>query len=497
MNPAKPYVALAVCILALQGCSSGFTPSVTGNGAAGQAADKTASVSLKGSQQGQAGGFADFDGDGIDDLLVGAPYARGEGTVGALLVYRGNAGGFDAKPAWVLTGDDNFGYRVKNIGDADGDGKADFAVAAYNGNGSEVSLSGSITVFKGGAGGAIIARVAGEDALDKFGLSITAGDFDGDGKPELVVGAPFNSPSPALYQKGAVYIHSHPYNDATRITLAATATYNGLGNSIGAGDVNGDGIDDLLVGTGNRLLIYYGVRSGFTPKTDAPDTVISGAGTDGSFGASSVVINDLDGDGFNDIVVGAPKATISGAAGGSTEVGRIYVVKGGAGKRAVKLATTPNADLITRIDGAAFFDRFGFAVAPVGALSDDNGRPNFAVTAILADRAGATTIRSGLTSGKVYLFQGKDLLLGGAVTPISVGKVFDSPEYNMHYGNFLAPFTKNGPMMLIGAPTVNRQNGGTYVVNLLTGDAAAPVTQVSQTAGDGGSTTVMPPDHVH
>ncbi len=470
LNRKVASVLLTAAAVVLAGCSPGRSGSGTISGT-------TTAVALQGSQQGQSGGLVDYDGDGIDDLAVGAPYAKAGSAVGAVLVYKGSANGFDSKPTWVLTGDDNFGFAFTNLGDVDGDDTADFAVGAYNGNGADVSLSGSVTIYKGGSGGKVIATLAGEAPLDKFGFAIAAGDFSGNGKRELVVGAPFNSPSPALYQKGAVYVYPIPFSDTTRITLPATAANGGLGSTIAAGDVNGDGIDDLLIGAAGKVLVYYG-RPDFNPATIPPDVVISSA--DGGFGSALAVLSDLDGDGFKEIIIGAPKATVNGNA----EQGRLYIVKGGSGPRTINLATA-TADLLTKIDGAAFFDRFGFAVVPVGAIPEDGGKPNFAVTAIHADRDGATSITTGLASGKVYLFQGKDLTIGGD-TLITKASVFNGPAYNMSYGTFLSPFAKNGPKLLIGSPTVNRQTGGAYAVNLENG---SPSTPLFQAAGSDNSTT--------
>src|SRR6185369_13118995 len=100
-------VLLAVAALACSGCSgtagnSGISP--------------VASVALKNSQQGQSGGMIDYDGDGIEDLVVGAPYAISGDKVGALLIYKGSANGFTSTPTWVLTGDDNFGFSFTSRG---------------------------------------------------------------------------------------------------------------------------------------------------------------------------------------------------------------------------------------------------------------------------------------------------------------------------------------------------------------------------------------------
>src|SRR6266542_2998927 len=88
---------LAVAALACGGCSgtagtSGVSP--------------VAGVVLKNSQQGQSGGLIDYDGDGVDDLVVGAPYATSGDRIGALLIYKGSASGFTATPTWLVTGDD-------------------------------------------------------------------------------------------------------------------------------------------------------------------------------------------------------------------------------------------------------------------------------------------------------------------------------------------------------------------------------------------------------
>ena len=114
------------------------------------------------SQQGASGGVADFNGDGVEGLFVGAPYAEGSSLLSAVFVYKGDAGGFAAEPTWTLTGDDNFGYRFANLGDIDGDGTGDFAMTALKGDSEEASLSGSVIVFKGGASGQVLKKLGGE-----------------------------------------------------------------------------------------------------------------------------------------------------------------------------------------------------------------------------------------------------------------------------------------------------------------------------------------------
>ena len=481
------YIKTTAVLATLAALACGGCGGTAGN--RGQAA--LAGVVLQKSQQGQSGGMIDYDGDGIDDLVVGAPFAIADGRVGALLIYKGSANGFTTNPTWVLTGDDNFGYSFANLGDVDGDGRADFAVGAYSGDGTDVSLSGTVTIYQGGSNGRIIAKLAGETALDKFGLSLKGGcDLNGDGVKDIVVGAPFNSPGPDRYQGGAVYVYFGPdFKESTRVKLVASTTTTGLGNAVTCGDLNNDGIGDLVVGANGKVLVYYG-KSGFSPATDTPDVTIKNS--DSKFGSSLAVLGDLNGDGLNELVIGASNASAS--VGGTTKarVGRVYLVKGGTGSRTINLTlnsttATPNAngDLLTWIDGAAWFDRFGFAVSPAGDV-DSDAKPDLAVSAVFADKDGATSIGTGLTAGKVYLVKGKDLKTDGSATPIGSATAFNGPGANMQYGNFLYPFSKNGPKLLVGAPTVNKQAGSVYGISLQTG---TPVTPIFAASGPGNSTT--------
>jgi len=446
--------AAVVCITAaffLLFCVSAFVYAVD---SAGKVLN---GVTLAGSKQGQSVGFIDINGDDIDDKLVGAPYASSSSEIGALLVYTGNAdGGFSSGPSTLLSGDDNYGFSFVNLGDVDSDGRDDFAVGAIHGNGPDVSLSGSVTVYKGGRNwncdegrGKVIAKLSGEGPMDKFGLSISAGDLNGDGKKDLIVGAPFNTNDPARYQGGAVYVYLAP-NFASKIALHASPVNKGLGWSAATGDINGDSIPDLCISAGGRVLCYYGTQE-FNPSIDDPNVLLKSSSA--GFGKSLAITRDINSDGFGEIIIGAPNAVING----NRDTGSIYIVKGGTGQRTVDL-NAPSPDLIVRIDGAALFDRFGASISPTGDVDSDQ-KPDFAVGAPMAD---ADAFRQLV--GKVYLFKGEDI--SGSAT-LSNSAAFEGFTRDQGYGTSLAA-AKNSWLM-IGAPRTNSDTGSVSMVDLSSG----------------------------
>ena len=117
MRKTQKWFALLTIIgcLTLSGCSDSSSNSVPIAGA----------VSVNKAQQASSAGFADVNGDGIDDMVVCAPYATQGDTIGLAFVYPGSVNGFAASPSLVLSGGDNFGFSFVRLGDVDGDGKPD------------------------------------------------------------------------------------------------------------------------------------------------------------------------------------------------------------------------------------------------------------------------------------------------------------------------------------------------------------------------------------
>ncbi len=429
-------------------------------------------VSLVGSKQGQAVGFADIDGDGIEDKIVGAPYATSASATGAVLVYTGTASEYSLTNSALLQDGDNFGYSFVNLGDVDGDGKADFAISAIHGSGDNAGdtyLSGSVTIYKGGGSGRIINKIGGDGPMDKFGYALAAGDINGDGKPDLIVSAPFNTNDPALYQSGAVYVYFAP-DFSTRVALYASTTNKGLGLGVAAGDVNGDGISDLLMSASGKVLVFFG-GSTFAPAINAPDITLTSASS--GFGKAITVIGDLDGDGKGKIAVGAPNATINNY----RDTGSVYIVNGSATGSVDLDAATQPASLMVRIDGAGLFNRFGAAISAMGDL-DGDGKPDFAVGAPMAD---VTTLSGqNILSGKAYLFKGKDIT---STTTIASATVFEGMVKNQQFGTSLAKSMSG--MLLIGGPRSNMDTGGVMMVDPATGQAVAGGSSGGATGGSG------------
>lgn len=464
MKKTRIGISLFLCVLlgiTAQGCSK-----------SNKGSDNQASLNLSGGKQGQSVGFAEVDGDGILDKVVGAPYATTAASqTGAVLVYPGTATGFSTIPSTVLTGDDNLGYSFVLIG-------RDFAVGAIHGDGDDVSLSGSVTIYKGGSNGQIIKKLPGEWPMDKFGVSLASGDLNGDGAPDLVAGAPFNTNDPAYYQGGAVYVYFGPGYTAG-VKLYASSTYSGLGWAVATGDVNGDGTDDLLISATGKALVFYG-KTAFSPDINLPDVAYKSASS--GFGKALAVIGDIDGAAGAEIAIGAPNALVTLNTVTSRDAGSVYVVnRNGTSPIDLDTATTGTAGpLIARLDGETLFSRFGASITALGD-SDSGGKPDFAVGAPMKD------VDWNILTGTVYLFKGEDLAAGD---PWANASAFEGLVMNQAYGTALAAATPQGTStavnaLLIGAPRSNADTGGVDMVDPATGQTVAGGSSGGSSGGSG------------
>ncbi|MCP4870280.1 MAG: hypothetical protein GY898_16365, partial [Proteobacteria bacterium] len=306
-----------------------------------------------------AAGAGDVNGDGFDDVLVGARYyGVAQNDEGKIYLYYGSATGLDPTPDWTFESDQagaELGISVAGIGDVNNDGYADFAAGAFaydNGQTDE----GRVFVFYGAAGGPPSTAswfAESNQASSQYGIDVsTAGDVNGDGYADLIVGAQdYDNVGRAW-----VYHGSSLGLTVVNTTLEGDQSGSKFGHAVTSlGDVDGDGYDDVMVGAylfdslsvsdNGKIYGFKGTSTGLN-TTAFLDTAPSGtAGAKTGFSVAGT--GDLNGDGYADAVV--------------SEHGRarIRIFKGGAGPTLTQTAVVHE------------LDTGGFAVAGPGDVNGD------------------------------------------------------------------------------------------------------------------------------
>jgi hypothetical protein len=315
----------------------------------------------------------DVNGDGFADALIGAAYFdNGQTNEGRVFVYLGSPTGLPAAPSWTAESDQaesRFGYSVAGAGDVNGDGYSDVIVGAYlfdNGQTNE----GRAFVYLGSSSGLAAApawTAEPNQASAQFGSSVAgAGDVNGDGYADVVIGAVgFDN---GQSDEGAAYVY---LGSATGLgaTFAWRVEGNQAGDSFGApvagaGDVNGDGFSDVLVGAWQydngqtdegRAYLYLGSLSGLSPT---PAWNAESDQADAIFGFPLTNAGDVNGDGYSDVLVGA-----TGWDNGETDEGRVYLYLGSAAGLALAPAWTFESNQVSA--------SLGYVRAPAGDVNGD------------------------------------------------------------------------------------------------------------------------------
>lgn len=424
-------------------------------------ADWYAHVNQSGANFGNmVSGAGDVNGDGYGDLLVGAYLYDGPATnSGGAFVWAGSASGLSgssgsiANSMWTATGNvanDYMGTSVCRAGDADGNGCGDIIVGVPGYESTGLTDEGIALVWYGsvatdlGADGTILNadwKIKGGITNEKIGVNVSlAGDVNGDGYSDVMIGSVYHN---IYYGMVSVY-------NGSKTGLSTTASWSTIGTQqnaefgavmSSAGDINGDGYSDIMLGASKfdnghtdegKVFLYYGSAGGLA---NTNSWAYRGNQTNGQFGYCMSYAGDVNGDGYSDVIIASPYYD-----NGHTDEGKIWVYCGSANgllSTAYFTAESDNAGACfgISVDGAGDVDKNGYADIIVGA-------PFY---------TGAMS-----QEGAVFVWYGSSTGFGASGTPLNADWTATANQPSARFGTSVASagdVNKDGCSdVIIGAP---------------------------------------------